>query len=362
MQEEEAGDYSHFFPSASSMRAIALLLCTAATSPPASYGFTPSLLGGFVGSSYRSPSITAAAAAASTEAEATPAADSSTDCASDKPQLYDLPVSNNGARVRMCIYYKELEEDVDIVSPMDLGGLQSPEYKAVNPQGKMPAMAVGDLNFGESDTIVRYLLDRFVDKGPSLLGASLEERLLANAVARHHDMYIGPIQGCMYKAFPPFGVFGGRREALNELLKQLQVLEDMVAPKATDTGPFLAGGTEPTLADCTVFPTALFIEYMLPKFGFSADEFFGPTVGAWFYGAMGEGNPVAQRVRGEIVGALEKWDARGRWDTIAGAGKRDTVGGSVGGWVGGLMVIRCCLFLFVVLLQRSTLLKILTVN
>ena len=43
-------------------------------------------------------------------------------------------------RVRMCIYYKELEEDVDIVSPMDLG-LQSP-VQAVNPQGKMPAMAV----------------------------------------------------------------------------------------------------------------------------------------------------------------------------------------------------------------------------
>ena len=202
---------------------------------------------------------------------------------------------------------------------------------------------------------MRYLLDQFVDKGPSLLGASLEERL-ANAEAAPR-VYIGPIQGCMYKAFPPFGVFGGRREALN----------DRAAAGARGHGrpeggrAFLGGRHGADVADCRV-PTNAFIEYMLPKFGFSADEFFGPTVGAWFYGAMGEGNPVAQRVRGEIVGALEKWDARGRWDTIAGAGKRDTVGGSVGGWVGGLMVIRCCLFLFVVLLQRSTLLKILTVN
>ena len=38
--------------------------------------------------------------------------------------LYDLPVSNNGARVRMLLYYKDVK-DVEIVSPMELGGLRS---------------------------------------------------------------------------------------------------------------------------------------------------------------------------------------------------------------------------------------------
>ena len=47
--------------------------------------------------------------------------------------LYDLPVSNNGARVRQLLYYKGVgPEDVAIVSPMDLGGLRSDERGAAS--------------------------------------------------------------------------------------------------------------------------------------------------------------------------------------------------------------------------------------
>ena len=61
--------------------------------------------------------------------------------------LYDLPVSNNGARVRMLLYYKDVKPDqVAIVSPMELGGLRSEDYLAVNPQGKMPALSCRDEN------------------------------------------------------------------------------------------------------------------------------------------------------------------------------------------------------------------------
>ena len=74
--------------------------------------------------------------------------------------LYDLPVSNNGARVRAVIYYKGLEEQVNIVSPMELGGLKSAEFLALNPQGKMPTLTTSDGPIAESDVIVRYLLDR----------------------------------------------------------------------------------------------------------------------------------------------------------------------------------------------------------
>ena len=42
----------------------------------------------------------------------------------EKPVLYDLPVSNNGARCRIVIYKKGIEDKVEIKSPMDLGGLR----------------------------------------------------------------------------------------------------------------------------------------------------------------------------------------------------------------------------------------------
>eukprot|EP00879_Flechtneria_rotunda_P024314 GHRR01025770.1.p1 GENE.GHRR01025770.1~~GHRR01025770.1.p1 ORF type:complete len:150 (+),score=41.99 GHRR01025770.1:715-1164(+) len=57
-----------------------------------------------------------------------------------KPTLIDVPVSNHGARVRHVIYHKGLEEDFEIVSPMEFGGLGSEQYKAINPQGKMPVL------------------------------------------------------------------------------------------------------------------------------------------------------------------------------------------------------------------------------
>ena len=51
--------------------------------------------------------------------------------------LYDMPVSNHGARVRLLLYKKGLESEVAIAKPGDLGGLVSDEYKALNPQCKI---------------------------------------------------------------------------------------------------------------------------------------------------------------------------------------------------------------------------------
>ena len=50
--------------------------------------------------------------------------------------LYDLPVSNHGARVRLLLYKKGLESAVKIVSPKELGGLRSDEYKALEQTAK----------------------------------------------------------------------------------------------------------------------------------------------------------------------------------------------------------------------------------
>ena len=104
------------------------------------------------------------------EAESAPAAVSPS-----KPTLYDMPVSNNGARARMLLYYKGVEDQVEIVSPAVFkGGLRSDEYLALNPQAKMPLLVEADgLAIPESDTIARHLRDRFADAGPSFVPAGL---------------------------------------------------------------------------------------------------------------------------------------------------------------------------------------------
>ena len=248
--------------------------------------------------------------------------------------LYDLPVSNHGARVRMVLYKRGLEDKVKIVSPMELGGLRSAEYMALNPQAKMPLLTDGDgCAVWESDAICRHLLDKhaFEGNGPSCYPTDLAARTSAEVITRHHDAYLGPIQGCLYKPIPPFGRFTSRTAALRELVTQLGVLEAL----AHSEGPYLAG-REFSLADATVFPTMVFITHMLPKFEETlisqpastaeprdaAAGALGPRLLSW-WAHMTTKDEAAMRVAAEIRSGLAPWDAKGRWDSIRGAGTRD---------------------------------------
>lgn len=191
-----------------------------------------------------------------------------------KSTLYDLPVSNNGARCRIIKYKKNIpDEEVEIKSPMELGGLKTPEYLALNPQGKMPLLAIKDgISIPESDTICRYLLSTY-GNGPDFM----IDDPRSNLVARIHDMYITTIQGCLYKAAPPFGIYATRSDALQELQKQLKVIDDLI-PDEKD-GPYLFGN-EVSLGDASLFPTMVFIDSMLPKFGIT--DGVPSKLGSWF--------------------------------------------------------------------------------
>jgi glutathione S-transferase len=212
--------------------------------------------------------------------------------------LYSAPsptVSNNGARCRVIIYKKGIEDQVRIASPMDIGGLKSPEYLALNPQGKMPLLVADEITLPESDTICRYLLDRFSESSPSFMPSTAAARARSDLLCRLHDMYVTTIQGALYKATPPFGIYGSRLEALDELRRQLLVLNDA----ADATGPYLAG-KELSLADATVFPTMIFVAHMLPLFSsdgapLDIKAVLGGRLGHWYLD-MKANDPVFKRV------------------------------------------------------------------
>lgn len=234
---------------------------------------------------------------------------------SSKHTLYDLPVSNNGARVRIILYKKQIPEtEVSIVSPMILGGLKTPEYLALNPQGKMPLLQSPTMAIPESDTICRYLLSEYANLGPSFQPDAVK----SNLIARLHDVYLGPIQGCLYKASPPFGMFGTRSKALEEFQRQLRVINDLVSEGST----YLIG-EEVSLADATLFPTMVFANVMFPQFGIMPEQAFPPPLKAWFDG-LPHKDEVFAKVKDEIEGGLTSWEGKGRWDTIHLAGVKDT--------------------------------------
>ena len=142
---------------------------------------------------------------------------------------------------------------------MDVGGFRSEEYLSINPQGKIPSLKCQTTgqSFAESDTVCRYLLSTYSDLGPTFQ----PDNPLSNEIARFHDIYLTTIQSCLYKAVPPFGTFGTRKDALKEYSKQLYVISDLM----DDQGPYLCG-EEVSLADASVFPSVVFASYMFPKF------------------------------------------------------------------------------------------------
>ena len=185
-------------------------------------------------------------------------------------------MSNNGARVRLLLYWKGLESAFRVENPSALGGLKSEAYLALNPQGKMPLLVVPSddadesLAIPESEVIAQYVLHAYADVGPALIPEDPKQRALAALVTRVHDVYIAPIQGCLYRGPMPISK---RAEDLAAVAKQMDVVERVFADAARFSekkngndgpGPFVCGA-KPCFADAALFPTYVFLERILPR-------------------------------------------------------------------------------------------------
>ncbi|KAK9822713.1 hypothetical protein WJX81_006551 [Elliptochloris bilobata] len=221
-----------------------------------------------------------------------------------KPTLFDVPLSNHGARCRYIIYSKELESQIDINSPKELGGLASEQYLALSPEGKMPLLVLPDgTALPECEVITQYLVAKYKGQGPDLLPAEPEAAARAWLISRIHDQYVTPIQACMYRSMN----IDERAAKIAELARQLGILEGLVdGPHAVAD----AGG--PTTADAALFPTLVFCkEILCPIFGWEDLFKHRPKLGAYF--AAMQADTAGARVIKEVEGGLEPWKTGGRF-------------------------------------------------
>jgi len=235
-----------------------------------------------------------------------------------KPILISVPVGNNPARIRLLIYLKGIEDQIQLKTPFDYGGMQSDEYKRINPQGKMPVLILPDgTTIYESKVISGYILDRWNGTGPKLQASTPEARALAAQINAIHDLYVASpnasdprvtaTQGCMYK---PVDVIDADSRALKvaEIAKQLDVLEGLMK------GPFCVG-EDMTEADLAMYPTFIFFVVMLPKvFGWPDVFHARPKLKTWMK-HMETLEPV-QQVKAEVEGGLQNWEQQKRFDSI----------------------------------------------
>ena len=80
-------------------------------------------------------------------------------------------------RVWFALEHKAIPYDRKVLSFAD-GDLKKPEFVAVNPRGKVPAIVDGDMHLYESAAIVEYLEDVHPDSGNRLFPGAVRDRAL----------------------------------------------------------------------------------------------------------------------------------------------------------------------------------------
>lgn len=207
-------------------------------------------------------------------------------------KLYGAALSPYVARVLLAARRKGL---APTLLPAPGSGLKSPEYLAINPYGKMPALEDGAIRVIESEVICEYLEDSHPQ--PPHLPSDAAGRARSRTVGRAVDLYVlPPLQGLIGQMNPATRDAALADKHMADLAKGLDGLEFFL------TGPW-ALGPAMTLADCALIPACFYLERFLPAFG-KVDPFADhPNLAAVWRTAKAD--PLVQGVLEEMGRALE---------------------------------------------------------
>jgi len=166
-------------------------------------------------------------------------------------KLYDYFRSSAAYRVRIALNLKRLSYDaVPIHLSKDGGRHKTPEYRAINPQMRVPALVLsnGD-RLIQSLAIIEYLDETFPD--PALLPVEAVERAQVRAVAQIIACDIHPINNSGTLAY--LRKLGHDQAQIDEwyaswILSGFEAIETMIRP-----GPY-AFGSHITIADLCIVP------------------------------------------------------------------------------------------------------------
>lgn len=212
-------------------------------------------------------------------------------------KLYGTPLSPYVARVLLAIRFKGLEVDV---LPAPGGGLKSPEFLAINPYGKMPALVVDGDAIIESEVICEFLDERFTHR--PLLPIDAVERARARTISRAIDLYVLPaLLGLLGQMNP------ATRDARLVAEKQAELKRGRDGLEPFIQAPWCMGNAI-TMADCALVPACFFLEKFMPAFG-TLDVFADhPRMGAVWRHAQND--PVITRLLAEMAQAFDDFMRR----------------------------------------------------
>lgn len=210
-------------------------------------------------------------------------------------KIYNANLSPNALRVRAVVF--ELGLDAEIVD-IDLrnGGNNTREYRALNPNGKVPVLQDGDFVVWESRAINAYLASLKPETG--LYPENAKQRAMVDQWSYWQAIHLGPaIQRIVFEKLlkPMFGM-GEADEAvieaqMKELAQLLPVLDGALTGKDWICGDL-------TIAD---FALASVFVYRGPS-GLNLDAY--PNIEAWM--ARMEARPSWQKAIEPVMAFMKK--------------------------------------------------------
>ncbi|HEX6374414.1 MAG TPA: maleylacetoacetate isomerase [Allosphingosinicella sp.] len=168
-----------------------------------------------------------------------------------KPILFDYFRSSASYRVRIALGLKGVDHDRKPVNLVE-GGQQEPDYRAINPQGFVPALEIDGHRLTQSLAIIHYL--EATRPEPPLLPSDPADSAHVRALALLVACDIHPLNNLrvLHYLKDELGQEQAARDAWYRhwIAEGFAALEAMAAPRA---GRFLFGDA-PTLADVCLVP------------------------------------------------------------------------------------------------------------
>ncbi len=175
------------------------------------------------------------------------------------------------------------------------GGIKSPEYLAINPLGKMPALSDNGRHLAESQVICEYLDE--TGSGPALMPTQPMDRAQVRLLCRLTDLYLMKELGAFFKNMDPAQRNAAEVAAATEAYnKALRYIDHFMGP-----GPYALADTL-TIADCVMYPSFCLTNAIVPAFGM-ADQFAAtPKLARWWQTMSA--HPIASAVAREQMEAF----------------------------------------------------------
>ena len=178
-------------------------------------------------------------------------------------------------RVWLGLEHKRIPYEQKTVS-FSGGDLRKPEYAAVNPRQKVPAIVDDAFALYESDAILEYLDEKY--PAPKLFPGDTQQRALTRRMIREADLYFGGAMDAVIDEvlFKPQAEWDTDAIAKGRaaMAKELALWESLMR------GDYLAG--ELSAADFTLYPlVALSLRSEKKKPDIDLRSIIGPKVAAW---------------------------------------------------------------------------------